>query len=114
VPECSESVEHTAARYIPPARIIEGIDDICVLLPYDDAARTLVHALKYHGMPSVGVWLGGLAGAKTAERIPEGIQTYIVPVPLHPAKLLSRGYTRANASHGAPKAQPDTPYGRTS
>lgn len=104
-PECREAVELTAERYRPPARTIDSVDGICVLLPYDNAARTLVHALKYHGMPSLGIWLGGLAGAKTAERVPEGTQTYIAPVPLHPAKLLSRGYNQSERlAMGAGKA----------
>ncbi len=101
-PECRGAVERAAERYRPPPRSIDGVDDICVLLPYDDTARTLVHALKYHGMPSVGVWLGGLAGAKAAERIPESAHALIVPVPLHPAKLLSRGYNQSERlAHGA-------------
>ena len=57
--------------------------------------RKLIHALKYEGRTDIGRCLGELYGSILAESgFMEGIEI-IIPVPLHIARLRSRGYNQS-------------------
>lgn len=56
-----------------------------------DAARGLVHALKYDGHSALGEPMAALM----AEIAPAGEVDLIVPVPLHRSRLRSRGYNQS-------------------
>ena len=90
ITECSYS-------YIPHKRTIPYVDKISILLPYDSICRTLVHALKYHGIKSTGPVLGKLMAKKTTKDCSLPENSCIVPVPLHPAKLKERGYNQSES-----------------
>ena len=57
--------------------------------------QRLIHDLKYRGHPEIGVLLGTIAAqAIKKSEIFNGID-YIIPVPLHPRKLKTRGYNQS-------------------
>ncbi|MDP2982296.1 MAG: ComF family protein [Candidatus Latescibacter sp.] len=93
--DCHDSVYACALEYSPPARIIEQAVEIAVLLPYHETCRTLVHAFKYHGMPSVAYLMGNLMARKSWARFSKYPSALLVPVPLHPLKLKERGYNQS-------------------
>lgn len=50
----------------------------------------LIHDLKYHNKPEIGVFLG----EKLGEKLPQDFD-WIIPVPLHPKRLKERGYNQS-------------------
>ena len=92
---CIDTFAEEALHYKPPDRMMESVDLISVLLPYDSSCRTIVHALKYHGMPSLGFVLGRLMAMKTLKDRNISENTFLIPVPLHPVKLKERGYNQS-------------------
>ena len=60
---------------------------------YEGALRAIVHALKYDGRPSVAKPLAALMTAHGADVL-DGAHA-CVPVPLHSARLRSRGFNQA-------------------
>lgn len=91
---CAAIQAERALRYESPPRKLEHVNEVCVLLPYDESCRTLVHAFKYHGMPSVAEMAGRLMSRKALARFPDFGDALLVPVPLHPKKLRERGYNQ--------------------
>jgi ComF family protein len=91
---------------------------------YDGSLRAIVHALKYDGRRSLARRLGSMMKAQGASVL-HGVDL-AVPVPLHRARYLSRGFNQASdlARHlGVPishalhrtrntKSQADLPAGR--
>lgn len=53
-----------------------------------------VHALKYHAGFSSAQWLGERVARRLLRR-PQPLPQLIVPVPLHPQRLMRRGYNQA-------------------
>ncbi len=53
-----------------------------------------IHALKYHADFSQAYWLGTLMARQLAER-DAGLPQLLIPVPLHPLRLMRRGYNQA-------------------
>ena len=94
-PVCTDAIEVCSHNYDSPARTLGHIDNISVLLPYNTMCRSLVHALKYHGMKSVGPVLGKLMGRKTLNDFRLPANTCLVPVPLHPNRFKERGYNQS-------------------
>ncbi|MFC1651309.1 ComF family protein [Candidatus Latescibacterota bacterium] len=80
---CFEAVSECSWNYVPSKRNLENIDYISILLPYNTVCRTMIHALKYHGMHSTGLVLGKLMGRKTLGNFTIDDSPYLVPVPLH-------------------------------
>lgn len=74
------------------------IEDGAALFTYgkEGLVKNMIRELKYHGDKDVGIVCGELLGEKIAEA-EWGPFNYIVPVPLHPKKKLSRGYNQAHA-----------------
>jgi ComF family protein len=77
---------------------------------YDDVARTLVHALKYHDRtdlaPAMGRWM-----ARTGEEL-LGDADALVPVPLHWRRGWSRRYNQSGALARAIEQQSGVPVAR--
>jgi len=92
---CIDTFTDVALDYNSPPRRIDHVDAVSILHPYDDGCRKLIHALKYHGMPSVGLFLGGLIGRKTAADFSPPALSLLVPVPLHPTRFRERGYNQS-------------------
>jgi ComF family protein len=62
---------------------------------FDDRLQTIIHDLKFHGLKPLGTGLGrGLAElmAPWADRMKAD---FIIPVPLHESRRLSRGFNQA-------------------
>lgn len=58
--------------------------------------QTLIHHFKYKGRKDIGVFLGKLYGHELSESKLYDEIDYIIPVPLHKKKLLSRGYNQSD------------------
>ncbi len=76
-----------------------GFDRAVALGPYQGPIRSLCLSLKHERNAWIGRWLGeliveGQLDQLRAERIP---QAWVVPVPLHWRRRLSRGYNQAEA-----------------
>lgn len=61
-----------------------------------NVVQTLLHALKYHGNEQVGESLGRLFGKELADAGYSGPEV-IIPLPLHKAKLRSRGFNQCDS-----------------
>lgn len=66
-------------------------DSTSAALAYSFPTDVLVHALKFRGELALAPLLGELL----AERIPADRVNFLVPVPLSPARLRSRGFNQA-------------------
>ncbi len=91
--KCRTVIESAARTHTASGRTIPGVETLHVLLPYDPACRAIIHALKYHGAPSAGRFLGELIGRRIAGAAPA--DAAIVLVPLHPSRLRERGYNQS-------------------
>lgn len=70
------------------------LDGLIAAAPYhDQSLRQAIHTLKYERVPEVAKQLGEWMVASLRSRIdPNGV---IVPVPLHPRRLIFRGFNQA-------------------
>jgi ComF family protein len=57
--------------------------------------QSIVHHMKYNGMPSLGKLLGKQLGERVKEELAGGEVSAIVPVPLHFSKKRERGYNQS-------------------
>jgi ComF family protein len=64
------------------------------LFVYDGPIREAVHALKYRGRRAVAACLGRLLAESESDATIAGV-TCVVPVPLHPGRLVTRGFNQA-------------------
>jgi len=73
------------------------VERAAALLPYsqDTPAQRLMWLLKYDDRPDVGLKLGGWLGQLLNNSFVFGEVDYVIPVPLHEDKLLTRGYNQA-------------------
>lgn len=55
----------------------------------------ILHALKYHNVPALAVYLGKIYGGDLKEAGLGSKADMIVPVPLHPARQRKRGYNQS-------------------
>jgi ComF family protein len=91
---CLAAAAEKSRAFEPSPRTLDAVSDVFVLLPYDRTCRTLVHAFKYHGLPSVAALAGDLMARKMLPRLTGYPHAPLVPVPLHPDKLRERGYNQ--------------------
>ncbi|MHB9030960.1 MAG: ComF family protein, partial [Candidatus Latescibacterota bacterium] len=91
---CFAALSETSLSFEPPRRTLDAASDIFVLLPYDRTCRTLVHAFKYHGLPSMATLAGDLMARKMLPLLAGYSRAPLVPVPLHPDKFRERGYNQ--------------------
>ena len=66
-----------------------------VWLHYRDGAKKLVAALKFGGRPVLGFWIGRQMAARMADMSWITKIEGIIPVPLHPRRLETRGYNQS-------------------
>ncbi|WP_298710477.1 ComF family protein [Chitinophaga sp.] len=59
--------------------------------------QSLIHLFKYGGRRDVAVHLGRQLGLQLREHPAGGAWSGLLPVPLHPARLRTRGYNQAEA-----------------
>ncbi len=93
-PDCLAALTELAAEYEPQRRPPENADAVLILLPYNRACRTLVHAFKYHGLPSAANLAGNFMARKMLPLLSSFSDAPLTPVPLHPSKLRERGYNQ--------------------
>ncbi len=67
---------------------------------YDEAMRESMAQLKFKGRREYGRTLGHLAGRAAALRIAKWKPDALVPVPMHPGKMKTRGYNQASEIAG--------------
>ena len=58
--------------------------------------KNIIQELKYRGNESIGIWLGKWIGSILEDTAEFQTIDYIIPVPLHPKKLRSRGYNQVS------------------
>ena len=74
-------------------RFPRGFDSLRAPFRFDGALRDAVHRLKYRGERTASGPLGGLM-SEYLERNPASVDA-LVPAPLHPRRLRSRGYNQS-------------------
>lgn len=72
------------------------LEGVTALLQYEkeSVAQRILHDLKYHGNREIGRRLGGMLGAKLKQTSFATVDA-VLPVPLHPNRLKSRGYNQS-------------------
>ncbi|MBM3431516.1 MAG: ComF family protein [Bacteroidetes bacterium] len=73
---------------------LESVYALFPLKPHAVLQYTL-HQLKYHHRPSIGAYLGALAGKKMTTMQGLADVAAFIPLPLHPSKKRKRGYNQA-------------------
>jgi ComF family protein len=61
-----------------------------------ERVQQLIHRLKYHGEKAVGEFTGRILGSQLIKNERFNTVNCILPVPLHPSKLRSRGFNQAD------------------
>ena len=61
----------------------------------DGSVSACIHTMKYRGMHRVAHWLGRMIGERLAGSAILEVEPALVPVPLHPIKLIERGFNQA-------------------
>jgi len=75
--------------------------------------QELIHALKYKNQQQVGTFLGNWLGNEIFESSRFLNIDYIIPVPLHPKKLKSRGYNQVTTFGKSLSKKLDIPFNET-
>ncbi len=71
----------------------------------DNKVQKLMHQFKYKGVKELGFYIGKRYGAQLIEVNPFKQVDFIIPIPLHPKKLKSRGYNQSECfANGLSKA----------
>lgn len=65
---------------------------VFVAFAYNDATRSLIHLLKFHGRRDIAVRLGRETLARLVDRLAENQPEAVIPVPLHRTRERERGY----------------------
>ena len=71
------------------------VERVYSLFYYTNNWRKPIHLLKYNGHTPIGKYLGRMLGKKISLPDKSAHFDYIIPVPLHWRKLLSRGYNQS-------------------
>lgn len=71
------------------------IDSAAAMLFYDGYSRGMIHRLKYRGQWRVARSMGEIFGAYLHSSDIYSTVDIIIPVPLHPFRLLQRGYNQS-------------------
>ncbi len=90
-----EKMEENAAQIRMLTRL--PVQYAASLLYFIDAGmvRAMLHKLKYHNRPEIGIYLGELLAQKFSAQSWFRSIDAIVPVPLHTAKKAKRGYNQS-------------------
>ncbi|MFV0521701.1 MAG: ComF family protein [Mangrovibacterium sp.] len=73
------------------------VESAAALLAYESASKYhhILHALKYHNQPQVGIFFGNMFGRLITQHKILADADYICPIPLHPKKEKKRGYNQS-------------------
>lgn len=104
-PACGRRVEPTAApcpdcdrelrRLWDQTAGLPRLPSVVAALPFEGAARALVHRMKYRGEIPACDLLAHLMAARLEGEGPGRAGSLLVPVPLHPVRLRERGFNQA-------------------
>lgn len=107
-PMCDRTVEQILCRYclrrlqdcqLPePARYWQGDLPLFAWGKYEGAVKQAISKLKYDGQTSIADLYGELLGQswqQSALKLPNKL--IVIPIPLHPEKLATRGFNQAEA-----------------
>lgn len=74
-----------------------NVNSACAFLYFNKAGKVqnIMHQLKYNNQPQVGVEIGRMYAEQLKELPTYAAVEAIIPVPLHPIKLLKRGYNQS-------------------
>jgi len=74
-----------------------NVNSACAFLYFNKAGKVqnIMHQLKYNNQPQVGVEIGRMYAKQLKESSIYNFAEAIIPVPLHPKKLLKRGYNQS-------------------
>ena len=78
-------------------RGLTQLEAVASYLYFLDSSRVqnIMHHLKYRGRTEIGILLGSIYGETLQATAPFDQIDFIVPIPLHPARLRKRGYNQS-------------------
>lgn len=97
---CMADMTTAASGHTSLEKHLDDGSRVLVLLPYDRNCRAIVHAFKYHGLPSLADFAGNLMARTMLPALGGFSRAVLVPVPLHPEKLRARGYNQSSRIAG--------------
>lgn len=74
-----------------------NVNSACAFLYFNKAGKVqnIMHQLKYNNQPQVGIEIGRMYAEQLKESSIYNFAEAIIPVPLHPKKLIKRGYNQS-------------------
>lgn len=74
-----------------------NVNSACAFLYFNKAGKVqnIMHQLKYNNQPQVGIEIGRMYAKQLIKYLTYTTAEVIIPVPLHPKKLLKRGYNQS-------------------
>ncbi len=91
-----ELTEHNAINQIFWGRVPLVFASAFLYFRKEGLTQKLVHQLKYKNRKEVGIYLGSMYAQEIKDKLSERQIDIITTVPLHPAKLLKRGYNQSD------------------
>jgi ComF family protein len=70
-------------------------DEVVTFWDYTPETESLIHRVKYQRGKKLGVFLGSMAGRAFQDFFDHGKHDFLLPVPLHRARLRERGYNQS-------------------
>ncbi|TKC00574.1 ComF family protein [Pedobacter cryophilus] len=100
---CIYQLPYTNYHLVPDNRLAKqfwgrvNINAATAFLYFNKAGKVqnMMHQLKYNNQPQIGEELGKMFGKQLKETFPYHLAEAIIPVPLHPKKLIKRGYNQS-------------------
>jgi len=93
-PACSDDLIGMQVPGVVGAKLQNDVVmDVFCRWPFDEKLQGIIHAMKYRNHPSVGHRLGVLADGVSI--FCQSNEIILVPVPLHAARLLQRGFNQS-------------------
>lgn len=98
-----ESAENDFTRRVGSRFRFEG-GAALFLVRKGERVQKLIQMLKYQDREDIGIWMGEMLGYRIKDKLLGKSIDFIIPVPLHPRKLKSRGYNQSlSICHGLAK-----------
>lgn len=100
---CWYHLPYTRAHNDPhnkAAMQLQGLTQLAAVAAYlyfldNSRVQNIMHNLKYRGRTEIGLLLGSIYGETLQATVPFNQIDFIVPIPLHPARLRKRGYNQS-------------------
>lgn len=94
--DCLSDLKKTPAPHRPFGQSYTGthLQDVASYWEFSEDFRLLIHQLKYHQKPRVGILLGRYVAEVLTDHW-DILDGWLVPIPLHNSKLRERGYNQS-------------------